>query len=96
MSEYEKIVISAERYALGRVTYIVDITVNYILQEIGRRIKMSYGKNIGTLLVSIIKAEKKKNCDMCKYKKTMRCPNSSLCYSTKDKPYFKSKLDKEE
>ena len=34
MSEYEQIVISAERYALGRMTYIVEITVNYILQEI--------------------------------------------------------------
>lgn len=34
MSNYEQIVISAERYALGRKTYIVEITVNYILQEI--------------------------------------------------------------
>ena len=34
MSDYEQIVISAERYALERMTYIVDITVNYILQEI--------------------------------------------------------------
>lgn len=39
---------------------------------------------------------KEKNCDMCKYKKTMKCPNSSLCYSTKNKPYFKSKLDRED
>ena len=34
MSDYEQIIISAERYALGRMTYIVEITVNYILQEI--------------------------------------------------------------
>ena len=34
MIDYEHIVISAERYALGRMTYIVEITVNYILQEI--------------------------------------------------------------
>ena len=34
MTDYEQIVISAERYALGRMTYIVGITVNYILQEI--------------------------------------------------------------
>ena len=34
MSDYEHIVISAERYALGRMTYIVEQTVNYILQEI--------------------------------------------------------------
>ena len=34
MTDYEQIIISAERYALGRMTYIVEITVNYILQEI--------------------------------------------------------------
>ncbi len=34
MTNYEQIVISAERYALGRMTYIVEITVNYILEEI--------------------------------------------------------------
>lgn len=34
MSEYEHIVISAVRYALGRMTYIVELTINYILQEI--------------------------------------------------------------
>lgn len=34
MSDYEQIVISAERYAIGRMTYIVSITVNYILEEI--------------------------------------------------------------
>lgn len=34
MSYYEQIIISAERYALGRKTYIVELTVNYILQEI--------------------------------------------------------------
>ena len=34
MTDYEHIVISAVRYALGRMTYIVEITANYILQEI--------------------------------------------------------------
>lgn len=34
MTDYEQIVISAERYALGRMTYILEITVNYILEEI--------------------------------------------------------------
>lgn len=34
MSDYEHIVISAVRYALGRMTYIVELTVNYVLQEI--------------------------------------------------------------
>lgn len=34
MTDYEHMIISAERYALGRKTYIVELTVNYILQEI--------------------------------------------------------------
>ena len=34
MSDYEHIVISAVRYAIGRMTYIVELTVNYVLQEI--------------------------------------------------------------
>lgn len=34
MTDYEQIIISAERYVLGRMTYIVEITVNYILEEI--------------------------------------------------------------
>lgn len=34
MTDYEHIVISAVRYALGRMTYIVGITVNYILEQI--------------------------------------------------------------
>ena len=34
MSDYEHMIISAERYALGRMTYIVELTVNYILEEI--------------------------------------------------------------
>lgn len=34
MTDYEQIIISAERYALGRMTYIVEIIVNYILKEI--------------------------------------------------------------
>ena len=34
MTDYEHIVISAVRYALGKRTYIVELTVNYILQEI--------------------------------------------------------------
>lgn len=34
MTDYEHMIISAVRYALGRMTYIVELTVNYILQEI--------------------------------------------------------------
>lgn len=55
---------------------------------------MGYGKSIGSYLVDIIKAEKIKNCEMCVKKKIMECPNSSLCYNTENRPYFKSKLDR--
>lgn len=34
MTDYEHIVISVVRYALGRMTYIVELTVNYIMQQI--------------------------------------------------------------
>ncbi len=34
MTDYEQVIISAERYALGRMTYIVELTVNYILEQI--------------------------------------------------------------
>ena len=34
ISDYEHMLISALRYALGRRTYIVEITVNYIIKEI--------------------------------------------------------------
>ena len=54
---------------------------------------MSFGKSIGGYLVDIIKLEKIKSCEMCVKKKTMECPNSSLCYNTENRPYFKSKLD---
>lgn len=34
MSDYEHIIISAVRYALGRITCIVNLTVNYVLKDI--------------------------------------------------------------
>lgn len=34
MTDYECIIISAVRYALGRRTYIVNITVNYVTAEL--------------------------------------------------------------
>lgn len=36
MSEYEHMLISAVRYALGRRTYIVELTVNYVIEELPR------------------------------------------------------------
>lgn len=34
MTDYEHMIVSAVRYTLGRMTYIVELTVNYILEEI--------------------------------------------------------------
>jgi len=34
MTDYEHIVISAVRYALGRMTYIVELTVKYVMNQI--------------------------------------------------------------
>lgn len=36
MTDYESILISAVRYALGRRTYIVKLTVNYVLSELDK------------------------------------------------------------
>ena len=39
-----------------------------------------------------------KDCQDCIYYKTMFCPNSSKCYLTEDKPYFRNKesMDKKD
>ena len=34
MTDYENIIISAVRYAFGRMTYIVSTTVDYVLKDI--------------------------------------------------------------
>lgn len=34
MTDYEQMIVSAVRYALGRMTYIVELTVNYVLKDI--------------------------------------------------------------
>ena len=37
MSDYENIVISAVRYALGRMTWIVNLTVEYVIKSIDNK-----------------------------------------------------------
>lgn len=29
-----------------------------------------------------------RDCKVCRKRQTMECPNSSMCWSTSDKPYF--------
>ena len=54
-------------------------------------------KYIKKLLKKLLKIKDKKDspltCSDCERWRTMDCPNSYMCYSTKDKPYFKSKQD---
>ena len=40
------------------------------------------------------RAYQTRSCDKCANWKTINCPNSSKCFSTTDKPYFKIKEDK--
>lgn len=42
-------------------------------------------------LLKLIKKDSPLTCSDCERWGTMDCPNSYMCYSTKDKPYFKSK-----
>lgn len=39
----------------------------------------------------VIAKRRKRNKNKKTHRGTMDCPNSYMCYSTKDKPYFKSK-----
>ncbi len=34
-----------------------------------------------------------RNCDTCYHRKTDRCPNSSECYETENKPYYEPTLE---
>jgi hypothetical protein len=53
-------------------------------------------KNLKILAKKLLKIKDKKvvpKCSDCERWGTMDCPNSYMYYSTKDKPYFKSKQD---
>lgn len=55
MTDYENIIISAVRYALGRMTYIVSITVNYVLKDIKEN---NLSKHCLSIIKNDIKSEK--------------------------------------
>lgn len=38
-----------------------------------------------------LSCEKKELCRRCTYQHTLDCPNSALCYSRPDKPYYEEK-----
>lgn len=42
------------------------------------------------------KEDTERNCDTCRKRKTMDCPNSSECYETDNKPYYEKKEEKYE
>ena len=58
MTDYEEMIVSAVRYALGRMTYIVKSTVDYVIKDINDgklgekalwiiRNDIKYEKNLG-------------------------------------------------
>lgn len=73
MTDYEHIVISAVRYAIGRMTYIVSLTVDYVLREIKEN-KLS-DKCLFIIKADIEYEEKKGNlgmeCDKKEWKKLL-------------------------
>ena len=73
-----------EQLLMAIVVIIVIVMLAFILNFIFEIVdKIKY----------MINKIKHKKCEKCKYDKTMQCPNSSLCYNTKDMPYFKNKED---
>lgn len=48
-------------------------------------------KKLVNRLLKLIKKDSPLTCSDCERWGTTDCPNSYMCYSTKDKPYFKSK-----
>lgn len=48
-------------------------------------------KKLVDKLLKLTKKDNSPRCHNCERWGTMDCPNSYMCYSTKDKPYFKSK-----
>lgn len=51
-------------------------------------------KNLKKLAKKLLKIKDKevtRSCSNCEKYGSMRCPVSYMCYSTKDKPYFKSR-----
>lgn len=76
-----------EQLSLAIMVIIAIVLLRFILNFIFEIVdKIKY-------MINKIKHNKikHKECEKCKYWKTMDCPNSSLCYNTKNKPYFKNK-----
>ena len=70
MSAYEHIVISAVRYAIGRMSYIANITVDYVLKDIAEN-------KLSKKCLSIIKSDIKNGnylgmyCDQMDWKRLL-------------------------
>lgn len=52
-------------------------------------LKMKVLKKLVNRLLKLIKKDSPLTCSDCERRRTMDCPISYMCYSTKDKPYFK-------
>lgn len=54
-------------------------------------LKMKVLKKLVSKLLKLTKKDNSPICHNCERRGTMDCPVSHMCYSTKDKPYFKSR-----
>lgn len=66
--------------ALNVIAYLYESSVGF---DTFKKFLKKYNKDMQEL--------KRRKCDKCINYKTMDCPNSSKCYDTLDKPYFKIK-----
>lgn len=54
-------------------------------------LKMKVLKKLVSKLLKLTKKDNSPRCHNCERRGTMDCPVSYMSYSTKDKPYFKSR-----
>ena len=77
MTDYEEMIVSAVRYALGRMTYIVKATVDYVIKDIEEG---KLGEKALWIIRSDIKYEKNlgMECDMREWKRLVKRINEKI------------------
>jgi hypothetical protein len=76
---------------IGEICLLIGILV--ILAVI---VYIAYREDIKTIRKIRKRLYETRDCSVCKHCGTMNCPNSSLCWSTSDKPYFEPKEEDEQ
>lgn len=76
---------------IGEICLLIGILIILaVIVYIAYREDVKTVRKIRQMLIS------RRDCSVCKYYGTMDCPNSSLCWSTSDKPYFEPKEEDEQ